>query len=718
MSATPREAAMATPTAGWRRDGNLPNELTNFVGRTRLLATLRQRLQEPETRLVTLTGIGGVGKSRTALRIAHMVRNQFSDGVWFADLARLQDAGMVRHTITSALGIADQSSRSADETLSEWVGDREILLIIDTCEHLVDACAKLFEDLLKTSPRLRILATSRQSLNAQGEYTLSVPPLAVPGDIPGENAFTNESVQLFSARASAVVPSFELDERSIEPVSELCRRLDGIPLAIELAAVRLRALSVEQILALLADRFSLLAGASRTALPRHQTLRAAIGWSHELCEPAERLLWARLSVFAGDFELEAARYVCAGDSLPGEDITDLVSSLVEKSILLSEGTPSGHRYRLIDTLRSYGEEWLDKLGEKQRIQERHRDYYLQLAMRGEEAWSGARQVYWFVRMRHEHDNIRVALDYCLRTPGEAEAGLRLLSSLWFMWVACGLAREGRLYLEKALELVTQPSSVRCKALWVLSYVHSGQGNTTGAVEAAERCSSDAVRVGDSGAVILATKMLGTAAVLQNDLQKASALLGVAIEFHKTGRELNPGLLPSIVELSLVLTMQNEPAEAEVLLQDCIAVCTQRGELWLRSYAMYAMAMAQQAMGRSAEALRNARESLRLKRYFHDVLGIGLVIEVVARLVLDQGQADLAARLLGAGQQNWRSFGMPQMNSPFFNAEHDRCIKECRKLLGDQAHEAAFAAGKRLTLEELIELAIGESGEDSGPVPDL
>ncbi|MFC3818767.1 ATP-binding protein [Planomonospora venezuelensis] len=373
---------MATPS-GWRRDGNLPNELTSFVGRTRLLTTLRQRLHEH--RLVTVTGIGGVGKSRTALRIAHMVRNQFKDGVWFADLARLQDQGMVRHTITSALGIADQSPRSADETLVEWLGDREILLIIDTCEHLVDACAALFEDLLSNAPQLTILATSRQSLNARGEHTVAIPPLAVPGDAPGENPFTNEAVQLFAARAGAVLPSFTLDEHNIDPVSELCRRLDGIPLAIELAAVRMRALSVEQILALLADRFSLLAGASRTALPRHQTLRAAIGWSHELCEPAERLLWARLSVFAGDFELDAARYVCAGDNLSAEEIMDLISSLVEKSILLSDGTPSGHRYRLIDTLRQYGEEWLEKLGETDAVRERHRDYYLQLAMRGEDA---------------------------------------------------------------------------------------------------------------------------------------------------------------------------------------------------------------------------------------------------------------------------------------------------------------------------------------------
>ncbi|GHH64919.1 hypothetical protein GCM10017673_08410 [Streptosporangium violaceochromogenes] len=702
---------MATPS-GWRRDGNLPNELTSFVGRTRLLTTLRQRLGRH--RLVTVTGIGGVGKSRTALRIARLVRGEFKDGVWFADLTRLQDPGMVRHTISSALGIADQSSRSADETLAEWLADREILLVIDTCEHLVGACATVFEDLLSRAGGLTILATSRQSLNAGGEHTVTVPPLNVPGDLPGENVFTNEAVQLFVERASAVVPNLVLDEHNIDAVAELCRRLDGIPLAIELAAVRMRALSVEQILGLLADRFSLLAGASRTALPRHQTLRAAIGWSHELCEPAERLLWARLSVFAGDFELDAARYVCAGDNLPEDDVMDLVSSLVEKSILLSEGTASGQRYRLIDTLRQYGEEWLKKLGETDRVRERHRDYYLQLAKQSEDAWSGARQVYWYLRMRREHDNIRVALDHCLNVPGQMQNGLRLLSSLWFMWVACGLAREGRLYLERALELAPTPSSERCKALWVLSYISSAQGNTAGAIEAAEECSSEAVRVGDSGAVILSTKMLGTAAFLQGDLQKASALLGVAIEFHKSGRELNPGLLPSIVELSMVLLMQNNPVEAETLLRDCISVCGQRGELWLRSYAIYALACVHQAMGRGEEAMANAREALSLKRHFHDVLGIGLAIEVVAKQALNDGRPLLASQLMGAGQALWRTFGLPQMNSPFFNTEHDRCVKECRRVLGDEAHEKAFASGRRMSMEELIELALG--GQEPGGPP--
>ncbi|WP_223853497.1 ATP-binding protein [Microbispora bryophytorum] len=327
---------MATP-AGWRQEGNLPVELTSFVGRTRLLASLRQRLQEH--RLITVTGIGGVGKSRTALRLAHQVRQRYRHGVWYVELARLQDPGMLYHTITAALGIADQSPREGADTLAEWLAERELLLILDTCEHLVDACAHLTQKLLDTAPHLRILATSRRSLNAPGEYTASVPPLTLPGDNPSDNPFTNEAVELFGARASAVVPDFAVDEDNITAVTELCRRLDGIPLAIELAAVRLRTLSVEQILALLADRFSLLAGASRTALPRHQTLRAAIGWSHELCEPAERLLWARLSVFAGDFELEAARHVCAGDALPSDRILDVIGGLVDKSVLLSFPTP-------------------------------------------------------------------------------------------------------------------------------------------------------------------------------------------------------------------------------------------------------------------------------------------------------------------------------------------------------------------------------------------
>ncbi|GAA1293470.1 hypothetical protein Psi02_43130 [Planotetraspora silvatica] len=703
---------MATPS-GWRREGNLPTELTSFVGRTRLLASFRQRLQD--SRLVTVTGIGGVGKSRTALRIAHQVRGKYKDGVWYADLARLQDPGMVHHAITSALGIADQSSRDEADTLAEWLGDRELLLILDTCEHLVEACARLADQLLDRAPNLRIIATSRRSLNARHEYTLAVPPLTVPSEDPADNPYNNEAVELFSERASVVVPDFVLDEDNVVAVAELCRRLDGIPLAIELAAVRLRTLSVEQILALLADRFSLLAGASRTALPRHQTLRAAIGWSHELCEPAERLLWARLSVFSGDFELEAARSVCAGDNLAPAAIADVLSGLVDKSVLLSFPTAAGQRYRLIDTLRQYGGEWLDKLGETPALRRRHRDYYLQLAERSEKSWSGPRQVHWYTRMRQEHDNIRIAVDYCLTTPGEARIGLELLSSLWFLWVACGFAREGALYLERALKGCSTPSKERCKALWVLAYLRSAQGDLPGSLAAAEECSTDAVQVGDSVAVLLATKMQGTAAMLQGDAKKATALLGVAIEFHRGGRELNPGLLPAIVELSMVLLAQGDFLEAETLLADCLKVCQERGELWLRSYAWYVTSLVRRGTDRRDEALAACKEALRIKRHFHDVLGVVLCVDQLAGLSLDLGWPERTAFLLGAAQANWKTFGLPQFGSPFFTTEHEQCVKECKKAIGDAAYDDAYAEGARLSLSDLIEYALDDFDDFRAPV---
>ncbi|MBB5785080.1 ATP-binding protein [Nonomuraea jabiensis] len=693
---------MATPT-GWQRDGNLPAELTSFIGRTRLLANLKRHLGE--SRLVTVTGIGGVGKSRTVLRLAHLVRSQYPDGVWFADLGRLQDSGMVKHTIASALGIADQSSRAESESLSEWVGERDMLLIIDTCEHLVQGCAELVHELLEAAPNLKVLATSRQSLNLPYEHVVPVPPLQVPFEDPGESLFTNESVQLFAERAGASVPDFVLDEDNIGAVAELCRRLDGIPLAIELAAVRLRALSVEQILGLLADRFSLLAGASRTALPRHQTLRAAIGWSHELCEPAERLLWARLSVFAKDFELDAARFVCSDGRLPSEDITDLVTGLVEKSILLIRSNHAGVRYKLIDTLAEYGEEWLDKLGQREQMQQRHLEYYLSLAQRSEDAWSGPRQIYWFVRMRQEHDNVRVALDHALRSPGKSVLALTLLSSLWFMWICCGFVREGRLYLEKALQANPTASKERCKALWVLSYVRSAQGDSAGALKAAEQCSTEAVRVGDSRAVILASKMQGTAALLQGDLQKASALLGVAIEFNTDNKELNPGLLPAIVELSLVLSSQGEFYEAESLLLDCLQVCRERGELWVSSYAQWALAFTRLATGRAEEALQSAREGLRIKRHFHDTLGTLLALETCARIFVMNDQPALAAKLLGALHQNWRSAGLPRMGAPFLTEDHDLCVRDCKRQMGELAYKSTFEDGARLDLDEASELAL-------------
>ncbi|WP_219825821.1 AAA family ATPase [Nonomuraea typhae] len=692
------------------RSGNLPAETTSFVGRTRLLAGLERQLAG--ARLVTATGIGGVGKSRTALRLAHQLRSQYADGVWFADLARLRDAGVIRHEIAGALGIADPSSRAASESLITWVRERgAMLLVLDNCEHLVQSCADLVEDLLEANPGLRILATSRRPLNLPYERVVPLPAMQVPGDAQAESLFANESVQLFAARAGVIVPDFVLDEDNITPVAELCRRLDGIPLAIELAAVRLRALSVERILGLLTDRFSLLAGAGRVALPRHQTLRAAIGWSHELCGPEERLLWARLSVFAGDFELDAARFVCADSRLSSEAVTGLVAGLVEKSILLIRGNHAGVRYQLIDTLAEYGGEWLHKLGETERMRHKHLQYYLALAQRSEDAWSGPRQIYWFVRMRQEHDNVRVALEHARCTPGEGVLALKLLSSLWFMWICCGLTREGGLYLERSLEANPDLGKERCKALWVLSYVRSAQGDGAGALQAAEQCSSEAVRIGDSNAVILATKMQGTAALVQGDLQKAAALLGVAIEFSADNKELNPGLLPAIVELSNVLTAQGALGEAEALAAECLQVCKERGELWTSSNALWALALARLAGGRAGEALEDAREALRVKRYFHGPLDTLRALATTAQIFSALGQPLLSVRILGALQQNWKSAGLPPDNAPWLTREHDALVRACRKELGGSAYQQAFTYGERLDLNEITDLVLGDLEEE-------
>ncbi|TYB68926.1 AAA family ATPase [Nonomuraea sp. PA05] len=687
----------------FRQCGNLPPELRDFIGRARLLTNLEKRLDE--SRLVTLTGLAGVGKSRAALRLAHVVRSRYRDGVWHVDLGRLRDADMIRHAIASALGLADQSMRSDLEALARWMSKRHVLLVLDTCEHLVRGCAEVVHELLEAAPNLKVLATSRQPLHLPNEHVVLVPPLKVPGDDPAESPSANESVQLFNALASVGVPDFAQD--NIATVVELCRRLDGIPLAIELAAIRLRELPIEQMPALMADRFDLLVNTAKVEPARHQTLRAAISWSHELCEPAERLLWARLSVFARDFELDAAEIVCSDQGLPMETVSSLLSGLVEKSILLYRNDQENGRYKLVDALAEYGGEWLHELGQSEQLRQRHLEYYTSLAQRSEDAWSGPRQIYWFVRMRQEYQNVRTALEYALRSAGRKALALRLLSSLWFMWVCCGFARDGRKYLEQALEPGTEPSKERCKALWVLSYVCSAQGDSEGAQNRAETCLEEAAKVGDSRAAMLASKMQGTAALLQGDLNKAGALLGMALEFNTDCKELNPGLLPAVVESALVLTAQGEVQEAEALLQDCLQMCRERGEQWVSSHAHWALAGGMLATGRVEDALLNVRKSLRIKRLFHDTLGTLLALETSVRIFVELGQLPLAVQLVGALEHNWHAAGEPQMGAPWVAEHHKTCQRDCRRRLGDSAYKNAFEEGARLDLDQASALALGE-----------
>src|SRR6516164_6222534 len=419
---------------GTRVTGNLPAELTSFVGRRGELAEVKRLLAG--SRLVTLTGIGGVGKTRLALRAAAGLRRAFRDGVWLVQLDQVRDEALVAQAVAGVLGLQDRAGFSPEAALAEYLAGRQLLLVLDNCEHVVDKAAKLADPLLRAAPRLRVLATSRESLNMTGETVLAVPPLAAPE--AGRSLTVAELARfpaagLFAERAAQVVPRFTLTEANVPAVAGICARLEGLPLAIELAAARLPVLSPEQIDTRLGDRLGLLTRGGRTRPARQQTLRASIEWSYELCSPAERLLWARLSVFNGGCELDAAEGICADHRLAAGEVLDLLAALASKSILMAAHRKGGVRYQLPETLREYGQERLHESGEYTALRRRHRDWHEQLARRVDTGWLSPQIADLTARLFREHANMQAAQDFCQAEPGEAEAGLRIALHVWHLY---------------------------------------------------------------------------------------------------------------------------------------------------------------------------------------------------------------------------------------------------------------------------------------------
>jgi predicted ATPase/class 3 adenylate cyclase len=447
---------------------NLPLQLTSFVGREREQAEVRRLLTT--ARLVTLTGTGGCGKTRLALQVGAELADAFADGVWFVDLAPLADPALVPQTVAAVLGVHEVAGRPLLQTVADHLRGRELLLILDNCEHLLDACAQLADALLRACPRLRILATSRELLGVAGESAWRVPSLTLPDarQPPAAASLTQyEAVRLFIERAVAALPTFAVTNQNAPAVAQLCWRLDGIPLAIELAAARVRMLTVEQIAARLDDRFRLLTGGSRTALRRQQTLQAAIDWSYQLLSEEERLLLQRLAVFAGGWTLEAAEAVGVGASIEGADVLDLLGALVDKSLVVAEGQGAHERYRLLETIRQYAGEKLLEAGEVGPIRDQHRDWYVGLAARAEPELTGPGEEEWLGRLEVEHDNLRAALAWSLE--GDPGVGLRLAASLGGFWARHGHLVEGRRWLEAFLTRAPAPDDpeeqrVRARAL--------------------------------------------------------------------------------------------------------------------------------------------------------------------------------------------------------------------------------------------------------------
>jgi len=693
-----------------RRVGNLPAETTSLVGRRGELARVRRLCAR--YRLVTLTGVGGVGKSRLALRAAAQLRAQFPDGVWLVQLSALQHGALLGHAIAGALGLADQTLRSMGEVLTDYLAGRRLLLVLDTCEHLVEECAETAEMLLEAAVGLRILATSRQSLDVPGERVLVVGPLPVP-----EPATTmgghDDAVALFCDRAAEVVPGFALTRHNRAEVARLCRRLDGIPLAVELAAVRLRELSVDQLAQRLDDRFALLGTAEdQAALARHQTLRTAIGWSHELCEPPERLLWARLSVFAGEFDADAAEQVCAGPQLPDVAVFGVLFGLVDKSIVLQRETPDGVRYRLLDTIREYGAGWLHALGEEQEVKRRHRDHYLALARQGDAQWLGPDQVAWYERMTGAHDNLRAALEFCLAEP-DGQAALELAGALWFFWYGCGFAKEGRHYLEQALALDPEPSPARTKALWTCGVVAASQGDGAAtearAAELAAAQHQDGQRHDDADAAVLVLTLTMWAALLRGDLTQAASRSDSALAMLRRDDDFRFPTLVALLVRTHAHILGGQVDHGIRLLEELRTRCDQHGERWMRAYGESFLAQAELRRGRLDAAQAYGRAALEVKHRLHDRVGVAHVVDALAWAAGAAGQGERAARLLGLAHQVWDTYGPQQAGIPQFVAARQACERQAREAIGDQGYEVAFRWGSEADLDAGISFALSEPG---------
>jgi non-specific serine/threonine protein kinase len=665
-------------------DHNLPQQLTRFIGRQREIAEVQKLVAQ--ARIVTLTGSGGVGKTRLALQAALDSMNEFRDGVWFVDLASLSEPSFVHQTVASAIGVREESGRSILKTLTDYLERKNLLLVLDNCEHLINACAQLADGLLRTSKSLHILATSRESLRIAGESVFRVPSLALPDAqrLPAAERLSEyEAIQLFIDRACSVRPGFALTAQNAQVLAQVCIRLDGIPLAIELAASRVTVLSVDQIHARLNDQLNLLTGGSRTALPRQQTLRAATDWSYNLLSPAEKTLFHRLAVFSGGWTLEAAEAICIGHGLEQARVLELLSGLVDKSLVLTEERRGQPRYQLLATILQYGQERLSQTVEARPIRRRHAEFFLAFAEEGEAKMQGPDQSIWLDRLSAEHDNMRVVLKWALTE--DAEVGLRLAGILKEFWDILGHWTEARKWFEELLtrEGAMTRTAERAKALNAASRFARLEDDHVSARRFSEEALSISREFGDKREVAQSLRGLGSLALRQCDYETARALHEESLAIQRklndkreiaislrilTGtalcqsdyiaarlmgeeslsifRELGDkrGIATSLLNLSAVAIPQGDYASAHSLLEENLAIRRQLGDKLGIAHSLNGLGAVAQRRRDYTEARALYEESLALHRALGNKRGIADALTNLAKVV-QRGADYLTARAL-------------------------------------------------------------------------
>ncbi len=723
---------------------NLPIQLSSFVGRERELTEVTDLASR--SRLITLTGPGGTGKTRLALQVAAEHTDSFKDGVWLMEFAAVTDAAAVPRVVAAVLNVREQPREPLATTLAEALGTRRILLIFDNCEHVVATAAELADALLRSCPNLSVLSTSREPLGVSGETTYPVPSMALPDPdhLPAPEALPGyEAIRLFADRATAVLPTFRLSAANAVAVVQVCRRLDGIPLAVELAAARVKVLSVEEIAKRLDERFRLLVGGSRTAPPRHQTLRAAMDWGYDLLSEAERAVLRRLAVFAGGFTLEAAERVCAAEGVDAADLLDLLSHLVDKSLVVADTEDGPPRYRMLETVRQYGQDRLREGGEERAARERHRDWFLHLAERAEPELRGHQQSDWLDLLERERDNLRAALEWSL-TSANTDAALRLAVALiWFWdtrayfregrdWLGRALAapepirsrlrgqawsaaghlawhqsdyREARTLIEEGLEIFTElkDASGIADSLWFLGLTVSEQGEYAKAVETYERGLALYRELGDRRGVLEILNWMGFTENARGNVERAASLHTEALAL---AREL---AVPRMIAVALyglghAASARGDRAGARALYEESLAVFRRIGARGFYPGLLRRLGGIAREEGDHERAEALLRESLMFCREQGEKTGIATCLEDLVGLAGRTGRYERAARLAGASAA---LRGITGDAGTFWTPDaYEADLGLVRQALGPSAFDAAVAAGRVMTLEQALDYALG------------
>ncbi len=729
------------PVAADRGRTNLPESSTSFVGRERELAEIKQRL--PATRMLTLTGTGGIGKTRLALQAAAEVHDAYRDGVWFVDLAPLRDAALVPSALAQVLRLKEAAGQPLLTTLCNHLRTKQILLILDNCEHMLDACAQLAEALLRETAQVTLIATSREPLHLKCErvHPLSALPLPDPkGD--AQSIARSDAVQLFVERARQQRPHFDLREERARAVALICVRLDGIPLALELAAARVAVLPVEEIVRLLDQRFRLLTSGGRE-LPRHQTLRAMIDWSYELLDGAEKVLFARLSVFAGGWTLKAASEVCSGESIAKDDVVYVLIRLIEQSLVVADD--DGDRYRMLETVREYAREKLVISGGANAVRERHRNFFLALAVNAEPNLAGPEQATWLQRLEDERDNLRSALEYCLVAASGSDAGLRLCSALHWFWIMRGYRAEGLDWCVRVLgiEGSDKRAPERAMALQAAGILAYHLGDFPAARAYHEDSLAIARELSDQKGMARAAISLGNLRSFQGDHAAAKVLCEEALAISRnlgdpwlTQQSLNGlanvagnmgahSMAQSLYEESLAIAreradrvriaillnnlgyskfQQGEYSAARALHEESLAIRRELKDPGGIAYSLSGLGDVALQHGDYSAAGAFFKDALCIRRELGDKMGIAELLEKQAAVIGAIGDALHAAHIGGAAERLREEIGYPL--TPDERLRHDRHMAAARAALGDDAaFNLAWQEGRAISPEQAIEISL-------------